>query len=152
MTKEQNYQQILKNADSLFAGITNKITILANASALLYNNLENLNWAGFYHFLNNQLELGPFQGKIACMIIPLNKGVCGACATAKETIVVDNVHNFSGHIACDSASNSEIVIPVFNKDNTLYALLDIDSPIYSRFDEIDKFYLEEFVKILQKHL
>ena len=152
MTKEQNYQQILKNADSLFAGITNKITILANASALLYNNLENLNWAGFYHYLNNQLELGPFQGKIACMIIPLNKGVCGACATAKETIVVDNVHNFSGHIACDSASNSEIVIPVFNKDNTLYALLDIDSPIYSRFDEIDKFYLEEFVKILQKHL
>jgi GAF domain-containing protein len=124
---------------------------LANSSALLWMMLKDINWAGFYLYKNNELVLGPFQGKPACTRIELGKGVCGKAALAKETILVENVHEFPGYIACDSQSNSEIVVPII-KNNKLIGVLDIDSPIYSRFDETDKKYLEEFVDILNKYI
>ena len=113
--------------------------------------LDDINWAGFYLYKNNELVLGPFQGKPACTHIELGKGVCGSAALSRETQVIKNVHEFPGHIACDSQSNSEIVVPII-KNNILIGVLDIDSPLYSRFDEIDKKYLEEFVDILNEHI
>lgn len=127
------------------------VSILSNASALLNMHLKDINWVGFYIARDNQLILGPFQGKPACVVIPYNKGVCGACATKLETIVVDNVHNFKGHIACDSASNSEICVPIF-KNNKFYGLLDIDSPIFNRFNIEDKLILENACKIIEEAL
>ncbi|MDI9539961.1 MAG: GAF domain-containing protein [Bacillota bacterium] len=124
------------------------ISLLSNTSAFFNEHLENINWVGYYLYKDNQLILGPFQGKTACEIIPLNKGVCGHCATTKKTIVVDDVYNFIGHIVCDSASNSEIVLPII-VDNQLFGVLDIDSPIKSRFTNRDKDILENCVKILQ---
>lgn len=151
MNKEQIYKKIIKECNNLFEGINNPITNMANASAILFNNLDNINWAGFYLYMNNELELGPFQGKPACMTIPLNKGVCGFTATNKKTTIVQNVHEFPSHIACDSNSLSEIVVPIII-NNELYGLLDIDSPILARFDETDKKYLESIVDILKPHL
>ena len=108
-------------------------------------------WVGFYLLKDNILKLGPFQGKVACMMIPLNKGVCGYCATTKETIIVKDVHEFRGHIACDSRSLSEICVPIII-NNELYGLLDIDSPITNRFSDLDKEYLEKATKIIEKAL
>ncbi|MBQ8993434.1 MAG: GAF domain-containing protein [Turicibacter sp.] len=122
---------------------------LANASALLNQFLEDINWVGFYLAKRNELVLGPFQGLPACIRIPFTKGVCGHAATTKETVIVKNVHEFPGHIACDGATNSEIVIPIV-KDGQLIGVLDIDSPILNRFSEIDQKYLEEFVQIIVK--
>ena len=110
--------------------------LMANASAMLYHAMPDVNWAGFYIVKNGELLLGPFQGKVACTRIPLGKGVVGTCAKRRETIVVNNVHEFPGHIACDSASKSEIVVPLI-RDEILYAVLDIDSDIYNRFDQND---------------
>lgn len=151
MNKEKIYEKIIKECNSLFEGINNPITNMANASAILFNSLDNINWAGFYLYMNNKLELGPFQGKSACMTIPLNKGVCGFTATNKKTTIVQNVHEFPSHIACDSNSLSEIVVPIII-NNELYGLLDIDSPILARFDETDQKYLELIVDILKPHL
>ena len=147
----EKYNEILQILPSLIKDNTYDITILANTSALLYEKLDNLNWVGFYLNKNETLLLGPFQGKIACTKIPFNKGVCGKCATTKETILVPNVHEFKGHIACDSASNSEICIPIIIK-NKFYGLLDIDSPIINRFNSTDKTYLEEIVRIITNEL
>ena len=124
------------------------ISLLSNTSAFFNEHLEDINWVGYYLYQDNQLILGPFQGKAACAVIPLNRGVCGHCATIKKTIVVDDVHNFVGHIACDSASNSEIVVPIII-DNQLFGVLDIDSPVKARFTEKDKDILEKCVIILQ---
>ena len=128
-----------------------EITILANSSAFIMQTFKDISWAGFYLYKNSKLVLGPFQGKIACSNIPLNKGVCGLAATKKQTVIVKNVHEFPGHIACDSASNSEIVIPIF-KNKELYGVLDLDSTSFSRFKEEDQFIFEKIVTILQDHL
>lgn len=151
MSKELKYKQILEQLPYLLEDVNYDISILANISALLYEHIEGLNWVGFYLNKNETLLLGPFQGLIACTFIPFNKGVCGACATANKTIIVDDVHKFPGHIACDSKSNSEICVPI-NVNNKFYGLLDIDSPNLNNFDEIDKLYLEKLVKILEEKL
>ena len=148
MTDYTALQQSLK---ALVSDVPYRIANLANASALLYEELPQLNWAGFYLLEGDALILGPFQGKPACIRIPMGKGVCGTSVQQRETILVKNVHEFPGHIACDSASNSEIVIPIFNGDN-VYGVLDIDSPSLARFTEEDKLGLEEFVRILENAL
>lgn len=137
--REISYQELLTYLDALIDGIDNTISNLANASALLNYFLEDINWVGFYLYDDqlNELLLGPFQGLPACTNIPLGKGVCGVSAERKETIVVPDVHEFPGHIACDARSQSEIVVPLF-KGNQLHGVLDIDSPLKNRFDEIDK--------------
>jgi L-methionine (R)-S-oxide reductase len=124
---------------------------LSNSAALLYLLLDNINWAGFYLYKNGELVLGPFQGKPACTHIPLGKGVCGTAAVERKTQVVKDVHQFPGHIACDSASQSEIVVPILQGER-LIGVLDIDSPIKNRFDELDAQGLEKFVDILNKYI
>ena len=147
--KEINYNLLNSSMEALIGDLKHEISILSNASALINMHMDEINWVGFYLLNNNELILGPFQGKPACTNIPLNKGVCGACATSEKTIIVDNVHEFKGHIACDSASNSEICIPIF-KNTKFYGLLDIDSPIFNRFNENDKQRLEKTVNIIEK--
>lgn len=146
-----NTDTIISTLKALLENEHDLIANLANASALLYQSIPNINWAGFYLYKNNELILGPFQGKIACMHIPLGKGVCGSCAAQRKTLKVDDVHQFSGHIACDSNSNSEIVIPLI-KENTLLGVLDIDSPSFSRFSEDDEILLNQFVDVLVSSL
>ena len=124
------------------------ISNLSNASALL-NTLPNINWCGFYLLSGDRLFLGPFQGDVACTIIPLSKGVCGYAARNKQTVVVDDVNQFEGHIACSSLSKSEIVVPII-KNNEVKAVIDIDAPIYNRFKEEDAKLLEEFAEILKE--
>lgn len=146
-----NYKELLTILPSLIEYDKHQISVLANASALLNEYMDNINWVGFYLNINNELLLGPFQGKVACTTIPFNRGVCGACATKNETIIVEDVHQFPGHIACDSASNSEICVPI-NVNNEFYGLLDIDSPNTNRFNNNDKEMLEKVVKILEEKL
>lgn len=142
---------LMKQYENLIQCNNDEITMLANSSAFIIQNFNDISWAGFYLYKNNELVLGPFQGKVACTNIPLDKGVCGLAARTKQTIIVENVHEFSGHIACDSASNSEIVIPIF-KDCQLYGVLDLDSTSFSRFSEKDQYIFEKIVNILQDHL
>ena len=143
-----DYTLLCEQLESLVEGVPHKIANLANASALLFETLDSVNWAGFYLLEDNKLILGPFQGKTACIEIPVGRGVCGTAAFKRETQLVKNVHEFEGHIACDSASNSEIVVPIFSQ-NQLVGVLDIDSTVYERFDENDRLGLERFVKILE---
>ena len=145
---ETNYKLLNAQLKNIIDGVDDIISNLANASALLFEELEDINWVGFYIVKNNELYLGPFQGKVACTKIQYGKGVCGTCLANKKTILVNNVHDFPGHIACDSRSNSEIVVPIF-KNNDVVALLDIDSTSFNRFDENDKTGLEEFCKTLE---
>ncbi|MFC4321099.1 GAF domain-containing protein [Litchfieldia salsa] len=147
----ENYKMVIKQLSALIEGESNPIANLANAAALLNQFLQEVNWVGFYLTENNQLVLGPFQGLPACVRIPFGRGVCGTAAENKRTERVEDVHAFPGHIACDAASQSEIVIPII-KDGLVYGVLDIDSPIKNRFDEIDQEYLEEFIGVLSKHL
>ena len=151
MKPETDYREINLILESLTGGIPYTMTNLANASALLNEKLGDINWVGFYTMKEGQLVLGPFQGKVACTIIPMGKGVCGTAAKEDRTLVVPNVHAFAGHIACDSASNSEIVIPM-HRGGEVFGVLDIDSPLLSRFTESDREGLEAFVKILEKHI
>ena len=146
-----NYKELNNVASSLFEGINYEISLLSNASALLNEYLKNVNWVGFYLVNEEKLILGPFQGLVACIEIPFDKGVCGACARTLKTVMVSDVHKFPGHIACDSRSNSEIVIPII-VENKLYGVLDIDSVKFDNFNEFDKDNLEEFVRILVKNL
>ena len=146
-----NYNELNLISKSYFDATKYEITLLSNASALLNQYLEDISWVGFYLVKNNELILGPFQGLIACEIIPFTKGVCGACARTLETQVVKNVHEFPGHIACDSRSNSEIVLPIIT-DDKLYGVLDIDSTSINRFNELDKKNLETFIQNLIKPL
>ena len=125
------------------------VSLMANASALLWDSLEDINWAGFYLTRGNGLVLGPFQGKVACVRIPAGKGVCGTAMATDETQLVPDVHAFPGHIACDSASNSEIVIPI-HKGGKVVAVLDIDSPTKRRFTAADQEGLERFVRALEE--
>ena len=146
-----DYKLMNSQLKSLSEGVVWDVTILSNAAALLWDSLKDINWAGFYLFRGSRLELGPFQGKPACTVIEIGKGVCGTAVAEGRTQLVKNVHEFPGHIACDSASNSEIVVPV-HTGGKIYGVLDIDSPILARFDEEDKAGLEEFVRILESIL
>ena len=146
-----DYNAINAALRALTEGVPHKIANLANAAALLYNSMEDINWAGFYLMENGMLVLGPFMGKPACIEIPVGKGVCGTAVAEDKTQLVYNVHEFPGHIACDSASNSEIVIPL-KKGGEIIGVLDIDSPSIGRFDEGDKAGLEIFAGILEKVL
>ena len=145
--KKTLYPEIHRVLQAVLTGESDQIANLANAAALLFWSLPAVNWAGFYLLKERELVLGPFQGKIACVRIKLGQGVCGSAAEQRQTLVVPNVHEFPGHIACDSASNSEIVVPIV-KNNALVGVLDIDSPEFARFDDNDKTGLEEFVRIL----
>ena len=127
------------------------LAMLANVAAAINMNYEQINWAGFYLYKNDELVLGPFQGKVACTHIPMGKGVCGTSASNKKTIIVEDVHKFEGHIAGDSASNSEIVVPIIY-ENTLIGVIDIDSFIFNRFNNEDKEILEEVAKVLANRL
>ena len=128
-----------------------EITILSNTSAIINQLFPDINWVGFYLFKDGVLKLGPFQGKPACMIIKLENGVCGWSARNMKSIIVDDVHTFEGHIACDSASNSELVVPIII-DNSLYGLLDIDSPLYSRFSKEDLNTMEDIIEYISKKI
>ncbi|WP_035768636.1 GAF domain-containing protein [Butyrivibrio sp. NC2002] len=144
-----DYKLLAKQLKALAQDEPKYMPVLSNASALINENLEDLNWAGFYLMDEGSLLLGPFQGKVACIRIALGKGVCGTAAKEDKTYLVPNVHEFSGHIACDSASNSEIVVPI-HKDGKVIGVLDIDSPSLNRFTEEDKAGLENFVKVLEE--
>jgi L-methionine (R)-S-oxide reductase len=150
-SREKNYELVTKQLQALVEGEPNRIANLSNAAALLNQFLDRINWVGFYLYEDKELVLGPFQGLPACVRIPLGKGVCGTAANERKTLRVADVHQFPGHIACDAASQSEIVVPMI-KDGELIGVLDIDSPEKDRFDEIDQQGLEAFVEQLCKHL
>lgn len=142
-----SYILLKKQTEVLISNTNNLISDLSNVSSLLYNSMEDVSWVGFYIYSNGKLILGPFMGKPACVEIEVGKGVCGTSFENKETVIVKNVHEFPGHIACDSASNSEIVVPIFYKDKEV-GVLDIDSTSLNRFDEKDKEGLEEIAKVI----
>ena len=146
-----DYEKLKKEIKTLIDGVPYEIANFANVSAALWQNLDNINWVGFYLMEEGKLVLGPFQGKPACIEIPRGRGVCGTAAQEKRTVLVEDVHKFPGHIACDSASNSEIVVPIF-KNGEIYGVLDIDSPYFARFTAEDRRGLEEIVKILEENL
>jgi len=147
--KAQLYPLLQTELQALVEGVPQPIPNLANASALLWLGLENINWAGFYLMDGGQLVLGPFQGKPACTYIPVGKGVCGSAVQQGWTLRVNDVHEFPGHIACDAASNSEIVIPIRDGER-IVGVLDIDSPLLARFDSADQEGLEGIVRILER--
>lgn len=142
--KEINGLSLARAAAALIAGETDAVANMANIAALLWQYTPDINWAGFYILKEGQLVLGPFQGKPACVRITLGRGVCGTAAAKKQTFIVPDVHAFAGHIACDSASQSEIVVPVLKKDGSLFGVLDIDAPAKNRFGARDA---EEFEKV-----
>lgn len=146
-SKEDHYRQLAAQLSSLLAGERDLTANAANFSSLVYHSLPDLNWAGFYFAKDGELVLGPFQGQPACVRIRIGQGVCGAGAAKCETVIVPNVHEFPGHIACDSASQSEIVVPLM-KGSQLLGVLDLDSPVSSRFDDQDARGLENLVRIL----
>lgn len=150
-TKREFYEYLNMSLEGLISEEEDWLANLSNASALLWMLMEDINWAGFYLYKNNELVLGPFQGKPACTHIQIGKGVCGTAAKNMSTELVKNVHEFPGHIACDSQSNSEIVIPVA-ASGRLVGVLDIDSPKLGRFDEEDKSNLEQFVSLIEKYV
>jgi GAF domain-containing protein len=143
-----DYDLMCRQLESLSDSVDWEITVLSNAAALIWDTLGDINWAGFYLMKRGKLRLGPFQGKPACTVIEVGKGVCGTAVAEDTTQLVKNVHEFPGHIACDSASNSEIVIPIHAGD-AVYGVLDIDSPKLERFSEEDRKGLESFVYILE---
>lgn len=145
------YKTLTKQLDALLSGETDRIANLSNASALLNQFLPDINWVGFYILQEQELVLGPFQGLPACVRIPVGRGVCGSAVSKKETLVVDDVHAFPGHIACDAASQSEIVIPLIQQEKVI-GVFDIDSPIKNRFSAEDQVGLEHFVKTLLLHI
>ena len=148
MNKLEEYELLAKQVSILIKDESDVIANMANVSALLFENLTHVNWVGFYRVISEELVLGPFQGKVACIRIPLDKGVCGAAAKERKTMRIANVHDFSGHIACDSNSNSEIVIPLLI-DGEVIAVLDIDSPVVDRFDENDQLGLEKIINVFE---
>lgn len=146
---QEIYVTMNKQLEALIEDNDYDISILSNAAAVIYNTLDELNWAGFYIMKDGLLKLGPFQGEVACVRIPVGRGVCGTAVKLDETQLVEDVHQFPGHIACDAKSNSEIVIPI-HVNGEIYGVLDIDSPVLSRFNQDDKEGLEAFVKIIEK--
>ena len=145
--KSELYTQLASQLRSLLEGERDFIANAANFASLLFHSLPDINWAGFYLYKDRELVLGPFQGKPGCVRIAMGKGVCGTAAERRQTLLVDNVHDFPGHIACDSASNSEIVVPVI-RDGCLLGVLDLDSPVFARFADGDARGLNELVGIL----
>lgn len=146
MTKQELYSNLAGQLRSLLEGERDFIANAANLAALLYHSVPELNWAGLYLKKDSELVLGPFQGQPACVRIAMGKGVCGTAAEQRQTILVDNVHEFPGHIACDSASNSEIVVPLIAQGQ-LIGVLDLDSPSFARFDDEDAKGLNELAEI-----
>ena len=144
-----DYHLLHAQLESLTKDVTHKVANLANASALLWEALSDINWAGFYMLEGETLILGPFQGEPACIEIPVGRGVCGTAVAQNATQLVDDVHKFPGHIACDCASNSEIVVPL-RRDDKVIGVLDIDSPVFARFSQADRDGLEKFAELLQK--
>ena len=142
-----DYELIISRAEELAKDSLWDITLYANVSALIYDSFDDLNWAGFYLMRDGRLHLGPFQGKVACTVIPVGKGVCGTAVERGEVIRVDDVHAFPGHIACDSASESEIVLPI-RRNGEIIGVLDIDSPIRARFSEEDEKALVRITEII----
>ncbi|WDH83175.1 GAF domain-containing protein [Paenibacillus urinalis] len=150
-TRSEQYQAVLDQLKGLIYEEPDAVANMANASALLNVFLKDINWVGFYVYDGTELVLGPFQGLPACIRIALGRGVCGTAAAERKTQLVRNVHDFPGHIACDAATNSEIVVPIV-KNGELFGVLDIDSPLLNRFDEEDQVFLEKFVSILAAQL
>jgi GAF domain-containing protein len=151
--KAELYKDVVSSLDGLLTGETDHIANLANAAALLWLALLDINWVGFYlSDGEGGLVLGPFQGRPACTRIAAGRGVCGAAAARRQTVVVPDVHAFPGHIACDSASRSEIVLPLLAADGSVYGVLDVDSPKLARFDEADAAGLADCVAVLRRHL
>ena len=146
-----NYKELIMQVDALTAGVPYLVANLANVSAAIWQEMDRINWAGFYLMEGGSLVLGPFQGKPACIEIPVGKGVCGTAVAEGKTQLVEDVHQFPGHIACDCASNSEIVVPMY-KNGEIFGVLDIDSPYYARFTAEDQAGMEELVKVLEKNL
>lgn len=151
LIKETNYNLLTKQLQSLIEDEQNLIAILSNTSAILNDNLDQINWVGFYLIENEELILGPFQGHPACVHIAIGKGVCGTAVAEDKTQLIKDVHAFPGHIACDANSKSEIVIPIHVNDEII-GVLDIDAPITDRFTNEDKEGLEVIVKVLEKQL
>ena len=151
MTKQERYEEVLPQVVAMIEGETNRVSVMANVAAALYEAFQWW-WTGFYTVEGDRLELGPFQGPVACYRIKRGRGVCGTAWESDETVIVPDVDQFPGHIACSSLSRSEIVVPVHDKDGNVVAVLDIDSKDLATFDEIDKKYLEELVKALSKTL
>ena len=147
-----DYNELCASLRALICGVPHKTANLANASALIFESLDDLNWAGFYLMEEGKLVLNAFQGKPACIEIAVGRGVCGTAVLEKKTQLVPNVHEFPGHIACDGASNSEIVVPLFDKNREVIGVLDIDSPLLSRFDENDRAGLERVAKIIEEEI
>lgn len=146
-----DYETLIAQADALTNGIPHRIANLANVSALIFDTLEDLNWAGFYLLEGETLVLGPFQGKPACIEIPVSRGVCGAAVREDRTKLVPDVHAFKGHIACDSASRSELVVPL-HINGEIFGVLDLDSPTLSRFTEADREGMERLARVLERNL
>ena len=146
-----NYKELIMQVDALTAGVPYLVANLANASAAIWQEMERINWAGFYLMEGGSLVLGPFQGKPACIEIPVGRGVCGTAVAERKTQLVEDVHQFPGHIACDCASNSEIVVPMY-KNGEIFGVLDIDSPYYARFTAEDQAGMEELVRVLERNL
>ena len=149
--KAEQYRQLAEQTRALLHGEPDRIANAANLAALIYHALPELNWAGFYFFDGTELVVGPFQGLPACVRIPLDKGVCGAAASTRTTQMIEDVHAFPGHIACDSASNSELVVPLV-KDGHLIGVLDLDSPVRARFDVEDQAGVEEIARLFLEAL
>jgi len=145
---EDNYKLMVQTVKAFLDGEPNVIANLSNTSAIINEYVKDINWVGFYLMEDDELVLGPFQGKPACIRIQIGRGVCGTAVMRKETIIVEDVHKFPGHIACDAASNSEIVIPIL-KDGVVFGVLDIDSPELNRFTALEKKYLEAVVGIIE---
>ena len=145
-----DYRELCAELGALIDGVEHTVANLANASALIFDRMDNLNWAGFYLYDGEKLVLNAFQGKPACIEIPMGRGVCGTAVAEGKTQLVPNVHDFPGHIACDSASNSEIVVPLFDRFGEVVGVLDIDSPLLSRFDENDRQGLEAMARIIEE--
>lgn len=148
--KEQMYELLTKQVEAILEGESDVIANLSNVSALLNEALSDINWVGFYLMKNDELILGPFQGKLACVHIKIGKGVCGTAVATKRTQLVENVHEFPGHIACDCRSNSEIVVPIVINEK-VFGVLDVDSPLIGRFDQTDLYYLEKIIEIIIEH-
>ena len=146
-----DYNLLCEQLRALSEDNPHRIAKLANASALIYQGLDRLNWAGFYFLEGGKLVLGPFQGRPACIEIPMGRGVCGTAAKLDQTQLVEDVHAFPGHIACDSASRSEIVVPL-HENGVVTGVLDIDSPVENRFDEADRAGVEAFTRVLEQFL
>ena len=144
-----DYKNLCEKLAAITDGVPHLFSNLSNAAALIWETLDGINWAGFYLVSGDKLVLGPFCGRPACIEIPLGRGVCGAAAETGKTLVVPDVHKFDGHIACDGASNSEIVVPI-KRGEKVVAVIDIDSPIFDRFSEKDRAGLEDFAHVLEK--